>query len=52
MSGHYGYGGDDDIYDRPEYLDDHMRELDEYAERNIEAADEKANELHDIEDLF
>ena len=44
--------GDDDIYDRPEYLDDYLRELDEYAERNVERADERANEKHDIADLF
>ena len=54
MSGHYNYGsyGDDDIYDRPEYLDDHMRDMEEIAEQNTERADGIANEQHDLSELF
>lgn len=44
--------GDDDPYDRPEYLDDDMRYQQEYGEENLRQADEKANEKHDLSDLF
>lgn len=44
--------GDDDPYDRPEYLDDDTRYQQEYGEDNVQMLDEKANEKHDLSDLF
>lgn len=44
--------GDDDPCDRPEYfyIDEVIQER--MVEENVERADEKANEMHDISDLF
>lgn len=44
--------GDDDIYDRPEYLDNDTRYLEEYSEESVRIADERANEKHDLDELF
>lgn len=44
--------GDDDPYDRPEYLDNDMQYQQEYGEENVRLADERANEKHDLDELF
>lgn len=46
------YGDMDDPYDRPEYLDNDMRYQQEYGEENVRQADETANEMHDLDELF
>lgn len=44
--------GDDDPYDRPDYLDYDMRSRQEYGDESVQIADEKANEKHDLDELF
>lgn len=42
----------DDPYDRPEYFDNDMRDRQEYGEDSLKRSDEKANEKHDLSELF